>query len=27
LHPDLIDPPGNIGFAELRAPAGNPNPS
>ncbi len=25
LHPDLIDAPGNIGFAELRAPAGNPN--
>ena len=20
LHPDLVDPPGNIGFAELRAP-------
>ena len=22
LHPDLVDPPGNIGFAELRSPAG-----
>ena len=21
LHPDLVDPPGNIGFAEVRAPA------
>jgi iron complex transport system substrate-binding protein len=21
LHPDLVDPPGNVGFAELRAPA------
>jgi iron complex transport system substrate-binding protein len=20
LHPDLVDPPGNIGFAEVRAP-------
>jgi hypothetical protein len=20
LHPDLVDPPGNIGFAELRSP-------
>ncbi|HVC06000.1 MAG TPA: cobalamin-binding protein [Solirubrobacterales bacterium] len=28
LHPDLIDPPGNIGFAELRAPASrSPRPS
>lgn len=25
LHPDLIDPPGNIGFAELRAPVSNPD--
>jgi iron complex transport system substrate-binding protein len=23
LHPDLVDPPGNLGFAELRAPARN----
>jgi iron complex transport system substrate-binding protein len=22
LHPDLVDPPGNIGFAEVRAPVG-----
>ena len=26
LHPDLVDPPGNIGFAEVRAPAGGPIP-
>lgn len=24
LHPDLVDPPGNIGFAEVRAPAPDP---
>jgi iron complex transport system substrate-binding protein len=24
LHPDLIDPPGNIGFASLRAPSTRP---
>jgi iron complex transport system substrate-binding protein len=26
LHPDLVDPPGNIGFAEVRAPAHGPIP-
>jgi iron complex transport system substrate-binding protein len=26
LHPDLVDPPGNIGFAEVRAPAAGPIP-
>lgn len=25
LHPDLVDPPGNIGFAEVRAPHGHVN--
>ena len=24
LHPDLVDPPGNIGFAELRSPQARP---
>jgi iron complex transport system substrate-binding protein len=24
LHPDLVDPPGNIGFAELRSPGVRP---
>ena len=23
LHPDLVDPPGNVGFVALRAPSGN----
>jgi iron complex transport system substrate-binding protein len=27
LHPDLVDPPGNIGFAEVRAPTGRPTAS
>jgi len=26
LHPDLVDPPGNIGFAALRAPSSRPAP-
>jgi hypothetical protein len=26
LHPDLIDPPGNIGFMALRAPTSRPAP-
>jgi iron complex transport system substrate-binding protein len=26
LHPDLVDPPGNVGFAPLRAPASRPAP-
>jgi iron complex transport system substrate-binding protein len=26
LHPDLVDPPGNVGFAALRAPAPRPTP-
>jgi hypothetical protein len=24
LHPDLVDPPGNVGFAALRAPVARP---
>ena len=26
LHPDLIDPPGNVGFTALRAPVSRPAP-